>query len=123
MVPESVTGSTDRASLCIARIDAYSVPCAPQIRESTGPGRAPWIKMTGRFVAASAPVGTVRKPSARWPGRAVAVPKVTSAAYEAVQIASAPQYTDLGAMIIPLEYHTRDVAKPLELRSEMGDGR
>jgi len=53
----------------------------------------------------------------------VAVPKVTSAAYEAVQIASATQYTDLRAIIILLECHTRDVAKPLELRSEMGDGR
>jgi hypothetical protein len=46
-----------------------------------------------------------------------------SAAYAAVQIASASQYTDLGAMIILLEYHTQDVAKPLGLRSEMAEGR
>jgi len=51
-VPDSVVGSiAGRGSAPInistARMDAYSVPCAPLTTASTGPGRAPWMTDTG----------------------------------------------------------------------------
>src|SRR5260370_613895 len=101
-VPERLPGSTDGTSLCMARIDAYSVPWAPEISASTGPGRAPLITMMGRLVLASAPADTARKPLARCPVRAVALPKVTSAAGAALHSASAISKVDLEAKVFPL---------------------
>ena len=43
-----------------AMMDAYSVPCAPETRASTGPGFAPLTTTTGMSVAASTPAGTWR---------------------------------------------------------------
>src|ERR1051326_8057280 len=45
-VPAMVAGSSWPMSLASARIEVYSVPCAPDTSASTGPGRAPWITAT-----------------------------------------------------------------------------
>src|SRR5439155_26204101 len=78
-VPESCDGSTASMSSSTARIEAYSVPCAPDTTASTGPGRAPLITATPMSVAASDPAGTLRTPRAFWPRDAVAVPDVNDA--------------------------------------------
>ncbi len=77
--PDSAWGSAACASFCSAMIDAYSVPCAPAISASVGPGFAPFTMMTGIPIAASTPAGTWMYPVAFWPGAAVAVPTVTVA--------------------------------------------
>ena len=46
-VPETSAGLTVSISRCTARIDAYSLPWAPDATASTGPGRAPWTTATG----------------------------------------------------------------------------
>ena len=73
----------------MAMMDAYSVPCAPETNASVGPGFEPLMTMTARLAAASTPAGTARAPVAFSPGRAVAVPTVTSAANAAPQNANA----------------------------------
>src|SRR5579871_358980 len=60
-------------------IDAYSVPCKPDTRASTGPGLEPRITTTGIEVGASAPAGTSMKPVAFCPGPADAVPTLNPA--------------------------------------------
>ena len=73
-VPASCAASTAAGSCSSAMIDAYSVPCAPAMSASTGPGRAPFTTTTGIERAASTPAGTSMVPAAVCPGAALAVP-------------------------------------------------
>ncbi len=75
-VPDTSAGSSVSISRSIAMIEAYSVPCAPATRASTGPGRVPRTTATGMSSAASEPAGTASTPVAFWPEFAEAVPTV-----------------------------------------------
>ena len=78
-VPDSADASTTVGSFSSAMIEAYSVPCAPASRASTGPGLAPLTTITGIDSAASLPAATSMAPTAICPGAAVAVPTVNGA--------------------------------------------
>ena len=61
-VPDSCVASIVVISFSSAMIDAYSVPCAPASRASTGPAFAPCATAIGIDSAASLPAGTSMDP-------------------------------------------------------------
>ena len=65
-------------SFCIAMIEVYSVPCAPETKATTGPARTPRITATGIESAESGPAATLIAPYAVVPGVAVAEPTVNA---------------------------------------------
>src|SRR5438046_1078531 len=89
-LPERAAGSTACASFWRARMEAYSVPCAPATKAMAGPGFAPLMRMTGMLAAASDAAGIAIQPLTRSPDRAVAEPTVRSAA-DAVNAAASRQ--------------------------------
>ena len=72
--PEICAGSSNWMRRSTARMDEYSVPCAPATIASTGPGFAPCTIATAMLLPASTPAGTAMTPVTFCPRAASAVP-------------------------------------------------
>ena len=73
-VPLSFFASIRAMSCCMATIDVYSVPCAPETKATVGPGFTPRTTATPIVNAESLPAGIAIVPYAVFPGAAVAEP-------------------------------------------------
>src|SRR4051812_35702588 len=78
---------------CIATIDVYSVPWAPETKATIGPGRRPRITATGIEVPESLPAATTIAPYAVTPGAALADPTVNAVVCELCDVCCAERTT------------------------------